>query len=102
MRMRLARETEQTVRQTLARRDAWRRDHLFAALRIEPETLDAIVRLMIGRGEVETLRPIYARTHHDYFYRLRRESDNRYQVQVAPRKPLPHARMADAYHMGLA
>lgn len=96
-----AQDIEQAVRQTLARRNAWRRDQLLMALRYDPVAIDRTVSRLIGRGEVETLRPLPPCAPRPYFYRLCRESDGRFQAQVAPRKPLPHARMADAFHMGL-
>ena len=91
---------EQTLRTLLEGCSALRRDIVLTASRVDLASLERAIDRMIGRGEVETLRPLYASAHQPCYYRLRRVTDDRHRAR-RPR-PLPAGRMIDAYEMGLA
>ncbi len=72
---------DEAIRRTLSSRPVMRRDELFLALPLDLDAMENSLNDMIGRGEVETLRPYFAKTRAPCFYRLVRDSDDRYEEQ---------------------
>ncbi len=95
-------DAEKTLRTLLAGCSAVRRDIVLTATRVDLASLEKAMDRMIGRGEIETLRPICGSRHQPCYYRLRRDDDNRHRARRAGPRPLPAGRMFDVCETGLA
>lgn len=68
-------DAEASLRMLLGSCSAMRRERIFTALHVDTNSMEKALERMVGRGEVEVIRPLYAQARHSCHYRLRREPD---------------------------